>query len=110
VRDGDELGDRRAQVVLERSGRRRFAIVFAVTDPDAEPHRRGTMLLVPAETPGVEIVRPVPVLGHAGRGWNTHCEVRFTGVRGPGAEHARREGDAVPPRPEAASARVGSTT
>ena len=58
-----------------------FAIVFAITDPEAEQHRRGTMLLVPADAAGVEIVRSVPVMGHAGRGWNTHCEVRFEGVR-----------------------------
>ena len=71
-----------------------FAIVFAITDPDAEPHRRGTMLLVPAETPGVDIVRPVPVLGHAGRGWNTHCEVRFTDVRVPAANALGGVGEA----------------
>jgi alkylation response protein AidB-like acyl-CoA dehydrogenase len=71
-----------------------FAIVFAITDPDAEPHRRGTMVLVPVETPGVDIVRPVPVLGHAGRGWNTHCEVRFTDVRVPAANALGGEGEA----------------
>jgi alkylation response protein AidB-like acyl-CoA dehydrogenase len=60
-----------------------FGIVMAVTDPDAEPHRRASQILVPADTPGVEVVRAVPVLGHAGRGWNTHCEVRYTGVRVP---------------------------
>ena len=60
-----------------------FAIVFAITDPEAESHRRGSMILVPVETPGVEIVRPVSVLGHEGRGWSTHCEVRYTGVRVP---------------------------
>jgi Acyl-CoA dehydrogenase, C-terminal domain len=71
-----------------------FAIVFAISDPEAEPHRRGTMLLVPADAPGVEVVRPVPVLGHAGRGWNTHCEVRFTGVRVPVANTLGGEGKA----------------
>ena len=71
-----------------------FAVVFAVSDPDAEPHRRGTMILVPAEAPGVEIVRPVPVMGHTGRGWSTHCEVRFTGVRVPAANTLGAEGDA----------------
>jgi alkylation response protein AidB-like acyl-CoA dehydrogenase len=60
-----------------------FGIVMAVTDPDAQPHRRMSQILVPADTPGVEVVRPVPVLGHRGRGWSTHCEVRYTGVRVP---------------------------
>jgi alkylation response protein AidB-like acyl-CoA dehydrogenase len=71
-----------------------FAVVFAITDPDAEPHRRGSMILVPADTPGVEVVRAVPVMGHAGRGWNTHCEVRFTGVRVPAANTLGGEGEA----------------
>ena len=60
-----------------------FGIVMAVTDPDAPPHRRMSQILVPADTPGVEIVRPIPVMGHEGRGWSTHCEVRYTGVRVP---------------------------
>ena len=56
---------------------------MAVTDPDAPPHRRTSQILVPVETPGFELVRPVPVLGHRGRGWSTHCEVRYTDVRVP---------------------------
>jgi acyl-CoA dehydrogenase len=60
-----------------------FGIVMAVTDPDAAPHARATQIIVPADTAGVEIVRPVPVFGHAGRGWSTHCEVRYTNVRVP---------------------------
>ena len=60
-----------------------FGIVMAVTDPDAEPHKRATQIIVPADTPGVEIVRAVPTMGHRGRGWTTHCEVRYTGVRVP---------------------------
>ena len=60
-----------------------FGIVMAVTDPDAEPHRRASQILVPAATPGVEIARPIPVLGHAGSGWSTHCEVWYRGVRVP---------------------------
>jgi acyl-CoA dehydrogenase len=71
-----------------------FAVVFAISDPDGEPHRRGTMILVPADTEGVDVVRPVPVMGHAGRGWNTHCEVRFTGVRVPVANTLGGEGEA----------------
>jgi acyl-CoA dehydrogenase len=60
-----------------------FGIVMAVTDPDAAPHRRATQIIVPADAPGVELVRAVPVLGHRGRGWSTHCELRYTGVRVP---------------------------
>ena len=71
-----------------------FAVVFAITDPEAEPHRRGTMILVPSDATGVEVVRPVPVLGHAGRGWNTHCEVRFTNVRVPVENALGGEGEA----------------
>jgi alkylation response protein AidB-like acyl-CoA dehydrogenase len=60
-----------------------FGIVMAVTDPDAAPHARATQIIVPADTPGVEIVRPIVVMGHTGKGWSTHCEVRYTGVRVP---------------------------
>src|SRR3954452_25614657 len=60
-----------------------FAVVMAVTDPDAPRHARASQIIVPADTPGVEIVRAVPVFGHAGRGWSTHCEVLYTGVRVP---------------------------
>jgi acyl-CoA dehydrogenase len=60
-----------------------FGIVMAVTDPEAEPHRRASQIVVPAETPGVEVVRPIPVMGHAGSGWSTHCEVWYRGVRVP---------------------------
>jgi alkylation response protein AidB-like acyl-CoA dehydrogenase len=70
-----------------------FAIVMAVTAPDAEPHRRASQILVPVETPGVEVVRPVPVLGHAGSGWSTHCEVTYTGVRVPVANTLGEPGD-----------------
>jgi acyl-CoA dehydrogenase len=60
-----------------------FGIVMAVTDPDAEAHRRASQIVVPADTAGVEIVRAIPTMGHRGRGWTTHCEVRYTSVRVP---------------------------
>jgi alkylation response protein AidB-like acyl-CoA dehydrogenase len=69
-----------------------FGIVMAVTDPDAPPHARATQIIVPADTPGVDVVRPVTVLGHAGRGWTTHCEVRYTNVRVPAANTLGEEG------------------
>ena len=83
VRDGDEWVIDGHKWFSSGADGAAFGIVMAVTDPDAEPHSRATQIIVPADTPGVEVVRPVPVLGHAGRGWNTHCEVRYTGVRVP---------------------------
>ena len=59
-----------------------FGIVMAVTEPDEPPHRRMSQIVVPADAPGIEI-EPVPVFGHRGRGWTTHCEVRYTNVRVP---------------------------
>ena len=70
-----------------------FGIVMAVTDPDAEAHRRASQILVPADTPGVEIVRPIPVMGHAGSGWSTHCEVWYRDVRVPVANTLGDPGD-----------------
>jgi alkylation response protein AidB-like acyl-CoA dehydrogenase len=59
-----------------------FGIVMAVTEPEEKPHRRMSQIVVPADAPGVTITA-VPVLGHRGRGWSTHCEVRYSGVRVP---------------------------
>jgi acyl-CoA dehydrogenase len=70
-----------------------FGIVMAVTDPDAAPHRRMSQIVVPTDTPGFEVVRPIPTMGHAGRGWTTHCEVRFTGARVPQANTLGEPGD-----------------
>ena len=84
VLDGDEWvidGHKWYSSGAEGAG---FAIVMAVTDPDAEPHRRTSQILVPADAPGIEI-EAVPVSGHRGRGWSTHCEVTYTGVRVPAA-------------------------
>jgi acyl-CoA dehydrogenase len=70
-----------------------FGIVMAVTDPEAEPHRRASQILVPADTPGVEIVRPIPVMGHAGSGWSTHCEVWYREARVPVTNTLGEPGD-----------------
>ncbi|TMA46929.1 MAG: acyl-CoA dehydrogenase [Deltaproteobacteria bacterium] len=59
------------------------AIVMAVTDPEAAPHLRASMIVVPIDTSGLNIVRPVPVMGHAGGGG--HCEIRYEGCRVPAA-------------------------
>jgi alkylation response protein AidB-like acyl-CoA dehydrogenase len=83
VREGDEwVIDGRKWFSSGADGAA-FGIVMAVTDPAAPPHRRASQILVPADTPGVSVDRATPVFGHAGRGWNTHCEVSYSGVRVP---------------------------
>jgi alkylation response protein AidB-like acyl-CoA dehydrogenase len=58
-----------------------FAIVMAVTDTAAPPHARASMILVPTDTSGFNIVRSVPVMGSGGVGG--HCEIRFEDCRVP---------------------------
>jgi acyl-CoA dehydrogenase len=58
-----------------------FAIVFAITDPDAAPHKRASMFLVDTATPGYEFVREVPVMSDHSEGG--HCELRFVNMRVP---------------------------
>jgi acyl-CoA dehydrogenase len=59
-----------------------FAIVVAVTDPEAESrHRRHSLFLVDAGTPGWKVVREIPVMGTHGPGG--HCEVLLESCRVP---------------------------
>ncbi|HEX3923856.1 MAG TPA: acyl-CoA dehydrogenase family protein [Streptosporangiaceae bacterium] len=59
-----------------------FFIVMAVTNPDASPHERMSMFLVPAQTPGIEIVRDVG-LGGEPLGQGSHALIRYRDVRVP---------------------------
>jgi len=58
-----------------------FAVAMVVTDPDAEPHRRASQIIVPTDTPGFNLIRPVPVMGHTGGGG--HCEIIYKDCRVP---------------------------
>jgi acyl-CoA dehydrogenase len=60
----------------------KIAIVMGMTDPDAEPYRRQSMVLVPMDTPGVKVVRALSIFGYddAPHG---HAEVDFDNVRVP---------------------------
>jgi alkylation response protein AidB-like acyl-CoA dehydrogenase len=69
-----------------------FGIVMAVTDTKADPHKRASQIVVPADTPGVDVVRAIPTMGHRGRNWSTHCEVRYTNVRVPATNLLGEEG------------------
>jgi acyl-CoA dehydrogenase len=83
VRDGDEWVINAHKWFSSGADGAGFGVVMVVTEPEAEPHRRASMILVPTDTPGYELVRKIPVMGHEGRGWGTHCETRFTDVRVP---------------------------
>ncbi len=82
-RDGDEWVINAHKWFSSGADGAGFGVVMVVTDPKAEPHKRASMILVPTDAPGYEMVRRVPVMGHEGRGWGTHCETRFTDVRVP---------------------------
>jgi acyl-CoA dehydrogenase len=60
-----------------------IAIAMVVTDPDAAPHKRASMILVPTDTPGFNLIRPVSVMGHDGG--PGHCEIRYEDCRVPAA-------------------------
>ena len=65
-----------------------FLIVMAVTDPDARPHQRASMFIVPVDTPGVRIVRDVPTMEHPYERFGMlggHTEIYYENVRLPGA-------------------------
>src|SRR5690606_9344315 len=80
VRDGDELvlNGRKWWTTGVMHPRCRVLIVMGKTDPGAPPYAQQSMVLVPLDAPGVEIVRSLPVFGyHDPEG---HAELRFTDV------------------------------
>lgn len=92
VRDGDDYVITGDKWFTSSADGAAFAIVMAVTDPDAPPHRRASQLIVPLDAPGFTLVRNIPVMGEAGGGWNSHAEVRLDGVRVPVANRLGDEG------------------
>ena len=92
-RDGDELVINGRKWFSSGAGDPRCAvyIVMGKTDPAAESHRQQSLVLVPAGTPGIEILRPVTVFGYddAPHG---HMDIRLTDVRVPAANVILGEG------------------
>lgn len=70
----------------------RLAIVMGVSNdaPDAPAHQRHSMILVPMDAPGVEIVRNIPVMAH--QAIDGHCEMVFKNVRVPATHLLGAEG------------------
>jgi acyl-CoA dehydrogenase len=92
-RDGDHyvIHGRKWWISGAGDPRCKIFIVMGKTDPDAPRHAQQSMILVPADTPGLNILRPLPVFGYddAPHG---HCEIVFDNVRVPIANMLLGEG------------------
>jgi acyl-CoA dehydrogenase len=93
VRDGDDyvINGRKWWASNAMDPRCRILIVMGKTDPDGPKHRQQSMVLVPADTPGVTIVRSTKVFGFTDR--DGHAEVTFEDVRVPVSNLLAGEGD-----------------
>ncbi|MGD8290784.1 MAG: acyl-CoA dehydrogenase family protein [Desulfobacterales bacterium] len=60
-----------------------FAIVMAVTNPEAGPYLQASMIIVPTDTPGFNLVRNIPVMGHVGEDYFSHAEILYQNCRVP---------------------------
>ena len=109
VRDGDEWVINGWKFFSSNAATPSFLIVMAFTDPDVGPYKGMSMFIVPTDTPGVEIVRNIGLVGEpVGRGLARAHPLRRRAR--PGREPARRRGRGVRGRADRASAAVASTT
>jgi acyl-CoA dehydrogenase len=92
-RDGDSyvLNGRKWWTSGAMRARCAVFIVMGKTDPDGPPHRQQSMILVPRDTPGVTVVRNLPVFGYTDQ--EGHAEVHFDDVRVPAENLIANEGD-----------------
>lgn len=95
-RDGDDylLNGRKWWSSGAASSRCAFGIFLGVSDPDAPPRHQQSMVLVPMDTPGVRVVREVPVFGRY-EGHGGHPEVEFSDVRVPASNLIGEQGSGV---------------
>ncbi len=69
-----------------------FAIVMAVTNPEASAHARASMIIVPTDTAGFELARNIKIMGDAGEGYGSHGEIWYRNVRVPQTNRLGPEG------------------
>ncbi|MEV0337089.1 acyl-CoA dehydrogenase family protein [Nocardia sp. NPDC050717] len=94
-RDGDDyvLNGRKWWITGAMNPNCRIFIVMGKTDPSAGRHRQQSMILVPRDTPGLEIQRGMEVFGYDDHDHGGHAELSFTDVRVPAANLIGGEGD-----------------
>ncbi len=92
VRDGADyvINGRKWWTTGASDPRCAFFILMGKTDPTADTHRQQSMVIVPSDTPGVEMIRSLPVFGY--RDQHGHAEIVFTDVRVPVANLLGEEG------------------
>jgi acyl-CoA dehydrogenase len=92
-REGDEyvLNGRKWWISGAARERCKIFIVMGKTDPDnSDRHRQQSMILVPRDTPGVTVLRNLPVMGYVDN--EGHCEILFENVRVPVSNLLGEEG------------------
>ncbi|MBO3697902.1 acyl-CoA dehydrogenase family protein [Roseivirga sp. E12] len=92
VLDGDEYVINGHKWFTTAADGAAFTIVMAVTNPDASPYERASMIVVPLDNPGFENVRNISIMGDEGGGYLSHSEVRFNDCRVPKANLVGEEG------------------
>jgi acyl-CoA dehydrogenase len=95
VRDGDEYVINGHKWFSSNASIADFLIVMAVTDPDVSPYQGSSMIIVPIDTPGVNVLRDIPVMDHPLSGGldGGHAEVLYTDVRVPAENLVGKPGD-----------------
>ena len=92
VKDGDDYIINGHKWFTTAADGAAFAIVMAVTDPAASRYQRASMIIVPTDTPGFQIVENTSIMGERGQGWASHAEIRYTDCRVPQANRLGAEG------------------
>jgi len=92
VRSGDEYVIDGHKWFTSSADGAAFAIVMAVTNPDASPHSRASMIIVPTSAPGFDLVRSIPIMGDTGSGYSSHAEIWYRNVRVPVTNRLGPEG------------------
>jgi alkylation response protein AidB-like acyl-CoA dehydrogenase len=83
VKDGDDFVINGQKWYTTAADGAAFAVVMAITDPEAPPHHRASMIIVPTDTPGFDLVRNINVMGHVGDDWASHAEILYHSCRVP---------------------------
>ena len=92
VRDGDEYVINGRKWFTSSADGAAFAIVMAVTNPEAEKHGRASMILVPTDTPGFNHLRKIQIMGDEGSDHASHSEVEYVDCRVPAENIIHHEG------------------